>query len=51
MSKDYIILKEFWKIYDTEGLKKAIEFIEINKYNQNSNDISNLIESLKTISL
>lgn len=43
-----MILSEFWKIYEKDGIKNAIYYLEETKYyhNEDNNELNKLLESL-----
>lgn len=43
-----MILSEFWKIYEKDGIKNAIHYLEETKYHQEEGDeeLNNLLGSL-----
>ena len=47
-NKRIMILSEFWKIYEEENIKKALEFLETTKYYQEeeNNELDELFSSL-----
>ena len=49
--KKIMILSEFWKIYEQENIKKALEFLETTKYYQEDEEDEKLNELISSLSL
>jgi hypothetical protein len=41
-----IVLSEFWKIYETEGIKNAIEYLQLTRTTDDDDEFNHMLSML-----